>query len=462
MATKNANFTQIGKTGFKHYSGYIYDEFLTSLQGAQGVKVYREMYDNDPIVGAAIQAIERLIASVQWYVEPASSKRVDKNAAVFVKECMTDMSHTWNSFIENVTSMLVYGWSYFEIVYKLRKKGASKYTDGRIGWRKIEIRKQSSLDHWELEDDGGVLGMWQAPPPDLQSVYIPIQKAILFRTKTDNPEGRSVLRNAYRPWFIKKNIEEIEAVGVERDLIGLPVLYLPEGLDLDSNDPDTAALRHRLEELIKSLRRDEQDGLALPFGWDIKLLGGSGSSRRQFDVDRIVNRYDKRIAASLLSQFIMLGMDRVGSFALSRNQNEVFLIAVQGYLENIAETINIHLIPRLFELNPGFARMSDYPQVLPGRVVKEDADRVSQFIERLARAGFIAPDDVDRDELLRIGGVGETYRRKTKIVDVEDERDRERYRSRERDQERDGNGMRRRRRPELGPAEETEDAESEQ
>ena len=55
-----------------------------------------------------------------------------------------------------------------------------------------------------------------------------MEKCLLFRTQThkNNPEGRSILRNAYRSWYFKKRIEEIEGVGIERDLAGIPIAYV--------------------------------------------------------------------------------------------------------------------------------------------------------------------------------------------------------------------------------------------
>ena len=62
----------------------------------------------------------------------------------------------------------------------------------------------------------------QLAPPSYKQVVIPMEKCLLFRTQThkNNPEGRSILRNAYRSWYFKKRIEEIEGVGIERDLAG--------------------------------------------------------------------------------------------------------------------------------------------------------------------------------------------------------------------------------------------------
>src|SRR5688572_30911069 len=55
---------------------------------------------------------------------------------------------------------------------------------------------------------------------DLKSVTIPIQRALLFRPRymKGNPEGLSTLRNTYRAWYFKRNIEQLEAQGLEREL----------------------------------------------------------------------------------------------------------------------------------------------------------------------------------------------------------------------------------------------------
>jgi hypothetical protein len=69
---------------------------------------------------------------------------------------------------------------------------------------------------------------------------------MLFRTKSrkGSPEGKSILRNAYRSWYFKRRIQEIEGIGIERDLAGFPTLTAPEGMNIwDDDDPDMAAVR---------------------------------------------------------------------------------------------------------------------------------------------------------------------------------------------------------------------------
>ena len=223
-------FTELGSSGLRRSGGIINEEFLPNLQGVKGFKVYREMRDNDPVIGAMLYAIDKVITRLEWKVEGE-----DERTALFVQECIDDMSDSWDATLQNILSMLVYGWSFHEIVYKIRggltgdPKTNSRFKDHRIGWRKWPVRAQETLQEWMLDERGGIQGMIQMDPSGGGLHRIPIDKALLFRTTTNrnNPEGYSLLRNAYRPWFYKRRIEEIEAVGIERDLAGLPMAYVP-------------------------------------------------------------------------------------------------------------------------------------------------------------------------------------------------------------------------------------------
>src|SRR5690242_1079078 len=153
---------EIGLTGLKRATGTIDEEFLPALRGRKAIKVYREMSLNDPIVGALLFAIDKLVRQVTWRVEGNDNTSDSAEAVEFVEQCMDDMSHTWNDMISEILSCLVYGWSWHEIVYKKRvgpwekdPKKKSKYTDGRIGWRKIPIRSQETLLRWLFDEDGG-------------------------------------------------------------------------------------------------------------------------------------------------------------------------------------------------------------------------------------------------------------------------------------------------------------------
>lgn len=370
---KIVNFKELGSTGLRRYGPAIYEEFLPELRWPRAGKIYQEMADNDPVIGSILYLAEMLIRGASWDVKAASQKPEDVAAAEFLKSCMDDMEMSWANVISEILSMLTYGFSFHEIIYKVRRgpnernpKYRSKHTDGKIGWRAIPVRSQTSIYEWIYNEDNELTGVVQIAEPNYKQVVIPMSKGLLFRTRVsrDNPEGKSLLRNAYRPWFFKKHFEEIEGIGIERDLAGFPVLTAPENLDLWNNDdPAMVALRARAEELVASVRRDSEEGILLPYGWDLRLLT-SGSSR-QIDIGSTIERYDNRIAVTLLSDIILLG-SKSGSFALADTKQSMLAASLQAQVLNIADVFNSNAVPQLFRYNN--FNVEELPKIVPGQI----------------------------------------------------------------------------------------------
>jgi len=410
---------EYGRIGQRRYGGVFFEEFLPELRGTKGVQVYQEMSENDETIGAILFAIEMLMRQCDFTIEPGGSRKVDREAADFVQQCLDDMQMTWTDTLSEILSFLTYGWSYHEIVYKIRRgrtknpETNSKYNDGLIGWRKLPIRAQETLYQWEYRDNSDEMtGMTQIPAPDFGLRTIPLEKALHFKTKSrkDNPEGRSILRNAYRSWYFKKRIQEIEGIGIERDLAGFPVLYTPDSVDLwNPEDPEAVRLLAVAEEIVSGIRRDAKEGIVLPGGengWKLELL--STGSRRQFDTSEIIDRYDKRIATTVLADFVMLGQQAVGSFALASSKTKIFALAIGTYLDIICETFNNQGIPRLIDLNHNrFHGISDYPRMIHGDIEDADLANVGEYIQRMVSIGALQPDEDLETYIRRIAGLPE-------------------------------------------------------
>ena len=411
----SSSLKEIGRLGQKRYGGFFYEEFLKELQGRKGIEVYREMSENDDVIGSILYAIEMLIRQVSWRVQPAGSTSKDEEAADFIYQCMNDMSDTWTDTISEVLSFLTFGWSSHELVYKRRAgksrdpKLKSKYSDGLIGWQKLPIRAQETLWEWIYDDGDNLLGMSQMPPPKFEIIEIPIERLMIFRTKSrkGSPEGRSILRNAYRSWYFKRRIQEIEGIGVERDLAGFPTLTAPEGMNIwDDDDPDMAAIRAAADAIVQNVRRDSLEGLSMPSGWKLELLSTGG--RRQFDTNAIIERYDTRIAMTVLADFVLLGHQQVGSFALSSDKTELFAMAIGAYLGIICETFNNKAIPALIDLNgEHFSGITDYPTLEHGDVEGADIQALASYIKDMTGVGVLVPDDGIEDFVREAAGLPE-------------------------------------------------------
>ena len=408
---------EYGRIGQYRYSGMFFEEFLPELRGTRGVQTYYQMSENDDTVGAILFAIQMLMRQVDFTIEPGGPSDIDKAAAEFVEGCLYDMANTWQDTLAEILSFLTYGWSYHEICYK-RRNGrkrdpdfSSKFDDGLIGWSKLPIRAQDTLFRWEYKPGTDVLlGMSQMPPPDFGVLTIPLEKALHFRTTSvkNNPEGRSILRTAYKSWYFKSRIQEIEGIGIERNLAGFPVLYTPPGMNLwDTDDKESQEALSWARDIVTGIKQDSEMGIVLPGGeggWKLELL--HGNTGKAIDTNAVIERYDKRIATTVLADFVMLGQQSVGSFALASSKTKIFALAVGTYLDVICDVFNSQGIPRLIDLNgKAFSQITDYPHMVHGDIEDKDLAVFGEFLQRVSASGILQPDEQIEDYVRRVAGL---------------------------------------------------------
>ena len=331
---------ELGVSGKNTYTGDIRaDEFLQELRGKKAIQKYREMRDNNAIVGSIMYAVEQTLRDVKIEVKPSDDSAIAKQEADFLQSVLDDMDHSLDDHISEALSYLTYGFSWFEVVYKRREgdfrspKKNSKYEDGRIGIKKIAIRAPWTVESFEVDQQTGeILGMYQEAAWGKRIAMIPTEKSVYYRTTSLNndPSGRSVLRNAYVSYTYLNKIQSYEATAIERELHGVPVGRMPAEYMSSDASVDQAALRGQFERILRDLKNNEQGYALLPSDlyvdadgkptnqrlMDIELITANGS--RSIDIDPVVKRYQHDIARSLMAEFLMLGSSG-GSYALSKN-----------------------------------------------------------------------------------------------------------------------------------------------
>lgn len=389
---------EVGTAGLRHFSGYISEEFDADLRGTRAVKVYDEMRRNEPTVAVGLRAIKWVLGQVNWSVHPGGETPADDEAATFLDSCLDDCSHSWSKVVRDALTCLDFGFAWLEVVYKQRRGSdaapASRYDDGRIGWRKLVLVGQDSVTRWRFDDTGGVQALVQTVEGSVgekrpSEVGIPIEKSLLFRIDDEkgNPEGVSLLRSCYLPWYTKKMLQEIEAIGIERDLTGVPKIHLP--VNATSTDMTKA------KQLLEQWKADDMSGWVLPqFGpgqherWDVDVVNSPGN--KQVDSNTVIQRYDLAIARTFLAQFLLLGQ-QTGSWALGRDQRDLFELALGAILQMVEDIVNRFLVPPLFRLN-GFGVLTALPQIRPGRISKADMTKFATAVQALIGAGILTPD----------------------------------------------------------------------
>lgn len=392
---------EVGATGLRIWYGRTDEEWLPALKWEKRFKVWREMADNDPTIGGMLRAQTVLARQVEWHVEHEDDTDPRIELMETAKE---EMQVPWSDFVtEALYGILVFGWSLNEIVYRQLKTG-------QIGWEKFAPRAQESLQRWVYRDEQrqrGLVAMEQRPAPTFDLLTIPLAKAIHVRSESrkDNPEGVSILRNCYRPWYFKKHMEQIEAIGIERDLAGLPVLWCPANFFDDSASANETATLEMLKTIAVNIRRDEQEGVVMPLAYDEKgnkmydltLLASAGE--RQFNTNEIITRYDTRMLQTAMADFLQVGHEKTGSFALASSKTSLFAVSLGVYLDQIAMAVNQQAVPDLLELNG--LESEDAPRFVHGDIETQDLQEFGTFLSACSAAGMPLFPDRDMENKLR-------------------------------------------------------------
>lgn len=416
---------QRGSSGLRQYGGWVREEFLPQLRGRQAARTFREMQDNSPTVGAILFAIQQSMRQVSWRVDAASDKPDAIEGAEFLESCMEDMSQTWPDFISETLSMLPYGFAPHELVYKRRlgrqkdsstatKRRSSKYSDGKIGWAKVALRGQDTILKWFFDEDGDITGLTQQPWFG-GLIDIPINKLLLFRPRAwkNNPEGYSILRSAYRPWWFTKRLEEQEAIALER-MSGTPEFRVPQAL-LEAaamNDPKAMASLEQFKKIVTNIKVDEQMGLITPSDTFMNSDGTPSTvpmyqflynvpqgSRTGVNFNPSIERYKLDMMTCVLADFLMLGHSSRGTQSLGVTKLDLFLQATEGWLDSNAAVLNNYGVTRLWDLN---GESDDTrPEFVPSMPQRTDLDSLGKFILSLSQAGARLFPDADLENYLR-------------------------------------------------------------
>lgn len=419
VMTDGMTFYELGQTGLRQFSGWVREEFLQVLVGRQGAQKYREMRDNSPIIGGMMMAIEATMTKVEWRVEP-SEKKGNKEYADFLESCMHDMSSSWSETISDHLSFLTYGFSWNELVYKKRsghdpginprypseELPKSDYDDGKIGWRRMPGRSQDTIIKWFFDRNGQTKGVTQQPWVG-PLIDMPIDKAILHRPThyKNNAEGRSILRNSYLSFYYAKRLQEQEAILFER-LGGVPVIYIPGQILQLASSGDAGALAqvNMYKRIAVNLRTDEQMGLVLPSDTYEGVNGPSNIQQYKFELvapqmraasinmDQTISRYNVSMLTSVLADFLTLGHEARGTQSLAVTKVDMFMQAIEGYLNGMATVYNKYAVTRLMNLNA--MNLDQQPSIKPDMAQRVDLDVLSNYVLRLAQAGMpLFPDD---------------------------------------------------------------------
>lgn len=378
---------EVGTTGRSMKSMYQYtldtDEYLSALKHPNNIPIYERMGRSDSQIKAILLMLELPLRSTQWFVKSHDNSDEAKKISQYIENSLfgdypNGIQGGFDEFLKNICTMFQFGHSVFEKVFEIK--------DNYLKWNKFAVRPQSTIYEFLYDKVGDIKGITQElVNQGYKQVDIGVKKLLIFShdKQQGNFEGISAIRSAYKHWSIKDFLYKILNVGVERNLVGTPVLTLPE--NYTENDFDLA------KEIVTDLRSSEFGGVTLPKDFILEMFEGK---RTLIDVLPYIEYQDRLISKSILAQFMDLGSSSSGSFALSYDQSQMFLLMLESSAKNICNIINSHAIPEL--VNHNFDS-NLYPKLTFKPL---NSGRLINVLKTLTDGNLVIPD-TDLEEWIR-------------------------------------------------------------
>lgn len=302
-----------------------------------------KMRQRDGTVSALYNVLTYPILANPWSIEPEDDTPEAKKQAQFVEEALKRPPHKggmttpFDLVLADMLRAVLEKHRAFEKVYTLT-------AEGKITYKKIASRDNSTI-RIMTDDRGGFNGIKQEAyiGKKFETVVIPREKAFLYTFGKEKNwlEGESAFRAAYYHYEKKHRLYYLAHQAVQvgalppRVVKGAPKAKQPE---LDA----TVAAVDRL---------GVNTTVGIPDGYALEPYeAGKG----RIDPVPIIDHHNAEMARSILAQFIMLGTGgnaSTGSWALSNDQSDMFILALRGLMSSIESHITSYLLPDLIEYN---------------------------------------------------------------------------------------------------------------
>lgn len=401
-----------GDTGVRHLGGFLFEnERSAQLTGWQRYTTYKEILTNTSIVAAGTRYFLNILAKASWKVLPATDEEGDvlegaQEVADLVESCMGDMEQSWGRVIRRGAMYRYYG-------FNIQEWTAKRRPDGKIGILALDPRPQVTIDRWDLDQWGIVQGVWQRSADGYTDKYLDRRRLIYLVDDTldEGPAGLGLLRHLVRDAERLRAYEELEEVGFETDLRGIPVARAPLA-QLEDMVAKSAITRAEFEGAIKAVKdfisgvvRNKKLGIMLdsatfeskdeagrPSGeklYDVELLNGSSTSAEQ--LAHAIQRINSQMARTLGVEHLMLGTDGAGSLALGKVKTSDFYMVVDSTQTEVKEGYQRDYIATICDLNG--IRPELRPTYSTDAVQFRDVEGMAATLRDMATAGAVLEAD---------------------------------------------------------------------
>lgn len=371
------------------------------LRWPNSIRMYSKMLREDSQAKSVLRAVTQPILRTTWRLDangadPAVVQAIaeDLDLEVIGEPGNTPVARnprrvSWSAHLERALKWaLTYGHAYFELVWD----DASQTDDGLTHLRKIAPRHPDTITGINIARDGGLVSIEQAGI-DGKDIVLPVKDLLVYRHDDDGDDwvGQSMFRAAYKHWRLKDQFLKLEAMVLDRNGMGVPVMKVNEFAGPDA--------LQRGEEIVQGLRAGDAAGAVIGSGDDLKIQGVSGQlvSPRE-----AIAYHDSQIARTALAHALNLD-GKGGSYALAEVQMDLFFQSLNMIADQVANTANQYLIRDMVRMLTGDEK-GPFPKLMFD-AIEAKKSYTPQDLAAMKQAGLIFAGPDTEAHLRRVGGL---------------------------------------------------------
>lgn len=402
-------FKEIGSSGVAVFGGRpMTREKGPLVFGLQRYTTYSDMVANISIVAAGVRYFLNVITSAKWKCVPADDSAEAKQVGEFIEEVIDDMNTPMRRIIRRSSGYRFYG-------FGIQEWTAKRRDDGKIGMDDIEARPQHTIEQWEVDERGTVLGVYQRSPQTGAITFLPRQKVIYLveDSLTDSPEGMGLYRHLVEPYTRLQKYLLLEGRGFERDLRGIPIGRVPYQAIKSSvkagviSETEGKRIVQAIEDFVKIQSKQEDTSIVLDSApyvveteggksisgvmqYGLELLQGQSADFPSLNV--AVSRLNQEMARIIGVEHLLLGGEGGANRALSEDKSRNFYLTANGSLDDISDGMDNDLVQRICDLNGIQDDMR--PELQHSDISFRSIMEITAALRDLASAGAVLrPDD---------------------------------------------------------------------
>jgi len=379
----------LGVPGTENWSGYFQTDYNSDWNNNKYDKIPKMV--NDAVIAGLLLAVKLPISQSTVSIEPASARRIDKKIADAVeKELFNNPTFTWSYLQDHILEFFEYGCAVFEKISFFSKE------DSR--WHfKLSPRLQDTLERWYLTPDGTLdyIEQHAMKGSTYEFFNLPNDKLsiLTLNQRGSNYQGESILRPLYFNWYSKELLSKILTMASQIWGIKVPVIHLPEAEQ--SGDLEKA------KTVGETYMSHQKQYIVAPSGFSVDAFGDTGGMP---DIRGNIVHHNKEMVYRFLAMHIMAGMEGTGSYAMSKDKTDFFLLAEESYARRVEDFFNERVEGRAVIkdfVSWNFPNVTEYPKLNYSKIRSVDYEKLSNTLDKLANKRFIDPTEEIREMLLR-------------------------------------------------------------